>query len=92
LVDGACSAYPVRPVVCRTHYIRSHPRLCREANDSVSTSPHPVAITSVVEETRRFSLMIRDYVESAVGDFSRSRMLLPHWLAIQMGWDFAIAP
>ncbi len=92
LVDGACSAYPVRPVVCRTHYISSHPRFCREANVQGSTSPHPVAITSVVEETRQFLVAIRDYIESAGWDFSRSRMLLPYWLATQLGWDFAITP
>ncbi|MEJ2744260.1 MAG: hypothetical protein P8123_01010 [bacterium] len=92
LVNGACSAYPVRPVVCRTHYIRSHPRFCREANDPGYTGPYPVAIKSIVEETRQFSAKIRDYIESTVGDFSRSRMPLPHWLAIQMGWDFAITP
>lgn len=91
LVDGACSAYPLRPVVCRTHYIRSNPDLCREAHTPGSKSPHPVVITSIIEETRRFSVTIRDYIETTIGDFSRSRMLLPHWLAIQMGWDFAIA-
>lgn len=92
LVDDACSAYPARPVVCRTHYIRSNPRFCRDANDPESTAPPPVVITSVIKETSRFLATIRGYVENAGWDFSRSIMLLPHWLAIQMGWDFAITP
>jgi len=92
LVHDACSAYPVRPVVCRTHYICSHPRFCSEANDPESTTPPPVAITSIIKETSQFLVTIRDYIESAGWDFSRSIMLLPHWLAIQMGWDFAITP
>lgn len=92
LVNGTCSAYPVRPVVCRTHYICSHPRFCREANDPGSTTPPPVAIRSIIEETSQFSVTIRDHIESTGLDFSRSIMLLPHWLAIQMGWDFAITP
>lgn len=92
LVNGTCSAYPVRPVVCRTHYICSHPRFCREANDPESTTPPPVAITSIIKETSQFLVTIRDYIESAGWNFSRSIMLLPHWLAIQMGWDFAITP
>ena len=92
LVNGACSAYPVRPVVCRTHYICSHPRFCREANDPESTKPPPVVITSIIKETSQFLVTIRDYIESAGWNFSRSIMLLPHWLAIQMDWDFAITP
>ena len=25
---GACSAYPMRPLVCRAHYVTSAPHLC----------------------------------------------------------------
>lgn len=92
LANDTCSVYPVRPVVCRTHYIFSHPRLCREANDPESTNPPPVVITSIIRETGRFSGAIRDYIEAAGWDYSRSTFLLPHWLAIQMGWDFAKMP
>jgi Fe-S-cluster containining protein len=74
LVKGACSAYPVRPVVCRTHFVRSDPLSCRAANDPESTEDAPV-----------------DYIEKAGLDLSRSIMLLPHGLAIEMGWDFAIS-
>ena len=91
LVDGACSAYPVRPVVCRTHFVCSHPLSCCAANDPESTEDAPTVLTSVVTATSPFSMAIRDHIEDGGLEFSRSVMLLPHWLAIQMGWDFAIS-
>jgi hypothetical protein len=91
LVNGACSAYPVRPVVCRTHFVSSHPLSCSAANDPESTEDAPVVLTSVVTAASRFSMAIRDHIENAGLNFSRSIMLLPHWLAIEMGWDFAMS-
>ena len=90
LVDGACLAYPVRPVVCRTHFVRSHPLSCRAAGDPESTEKAPVVLTSMVRAARPFARAMRDHIEEAGMDFSLSRMLLPHWLAIEMGWEFAI--
>ena len=92
LVNGACSAYPVRPVVCRTHFVCSDPQSCTSVNDPESTEDAPVVLTSVVKATSPFSMAIRDHIENAGLDFSRSIMLLPHWLAIEMDWDFAISP
>ncbi len=91
LVDGACSAYPVRPLVCRTHFVCSHPLSCCAINDPESTEDAPIVLTSVGTATYPFSMAIRDHIENAGLDFSRSIMLLPHWLAIEMGWDFAIS-
>jgi hypothetical protein len=90
LVNGACIAYPVRPVVCRTHFVCSHPLYCCAANDPESTEDAPVVLTSVLAAASPFSMAMRDHIENAGLDFSRSIMLLPHWLAIEMGWDFAI--
>jgi Fe-S-cluster containining protein len=92
LVNGLCSAYPARPVVCRTHFVSSRPRFCRAANDPESTEDPPVVLTSVVAAASPFSMAIRDHIENTGLDFSRSIMLLPHWLATEMGWDFAISP
>jgi len=91
LVNGTCSAYPVRPVVCRTHFVCSHPLSCCAANDPESSEDAPVVLTSVVTATSSISMAIRDHIENAGLEFSRSQMLLPHWLAIEMGWDFAIS-
>jgi Fe-S-cluster containining protein len=91
LANGACIAYPVRPIVCRTHFVSSHPLSCRAANDPESTEDAPVVLTSVVTATASFSMAIREYIENAGLDFSRSLMLLPHGLAVEMRWDFAIS-
>jgi Fe-S-cluster containining protein len=91
LVNGACSAYPVRPLVCRTHFVCSDPLFCRAANDPESSEDVPVVLKSVVTATTSFSQAIRRHIENAGMDFSRSIMLLPHWLAIEMDWDFAIS-
>jgi Fe-S-cluster containining protein len=90
LVNGACSAYPVRPVVCRTHYVSTHPQYCYSANDPESTDRSPVVLRSVIAVSNQFSTALRDRIESAGLDYTRSNMLLPHWLAVQMKWDFAI--
>lgn len=92
LVDGACIVYPVRPVVCRTHFVCSSPLYCRAANDPESTEDAPVVLASVVTAASPFSTAIREQIENAGLDFNRSLMLLSHWLAIDMGWDFAISP
>jgi len=91
LVNGTCIAYSVRPVVCRTHFVSSHPLSCSAATDPESTEDAPMKLTAVVTATSPFSMAIRDHIENAGLDFSRSIMLLPHWLALKMDWDFAIS-
>ena len=90
VVNGACSVYPVRPVVCRAHFVSSPPRSCCAANNPDSTEDTPVVLKSVVAAAGPFSMVMRDHIEEAGLDFSRSMMLLPQGLAIEMGWDFAI--
>lgn len=92
VVDGACIAYPVRPIVCRTHFVRSPPLLCSEASKPESHVATPVVLVSVLAETSRFSTAMKEHIENAGLDFSRSIMLLPQWLAIEMAWEFAVSP
>lgn len=91
LVDGACSVYPVRPVACRTHFVHSHPRLCRAASDPEATHDAPAVLKSVVKAAGPSARALRDLIEHAGLDFSRSLTLLPHALAHHMAWDFAVA-
>ena len=92
LVEGKCSAYPVRPVICRTHFVSSHPSSCRPACDSRPEAEPAVSLTSVLKATRTASMPLSTGIENLERDATHSIMLLPHWLAIEMGWDFAIEP
>ncbi|MCP4750847.1 MAG: hypothetical protein GY866_08140 [Proteobacteria bacterium] len=92
LVDGECSVYPVRPLVCRTHFVCSKPPACRPLCDPESIEDVPVALASVMVATYPFLLQVKDLIEDAGLNFCDSIMLLPHWLAIEMNWDFGISP
>ncbi len=70
----------------------SHPLSCLAANNPESAQDAPVVLTSILTVTKPFSIAIKDIIENSGIDFSKSIMLLPHWLAIQMDWDFAISP
>jgi hypothetical protein len=92
LVDCACSAYPVRPVICRTHYVSSVASACRPAHDDRPAEHPPAVLASILEAARPLSQPLRTDIEAAGLEFSRSILLLPHWLAIEMGWDSGVAP
>lgn len=87
LVDCACSAYPVRPVICRTHYVSTVASACRPAHDDRPVADPPAVLVSILEAAQPLSQPLRTAIEAAGLEFSRSIMLLPHWLAIEMGWD-----
>ncbi|MCG6910453.1 MAG: hypothetical protein LJE94_10065 [Deltaproteobacteria bacterium] len=92
LVEGECSVYPMRPLTCRTHFVCSDPSACRHASDPGSVEDDPTALATVLEVTNPFSAKIGDRIKITGLDYTKSIMLLPHWLAIEMNWGFAISP
>ena len=89
LVEQVCSAYPARPIICRTHYVSSNPSACRVPTERHPAGAAPVTLTSIIEATHPLASPLRAGIETTGCDYSHSVMLLPHWLAIEMGWDFA---
>ena len=87
LVEGECSVYPMRPVICRGHFVRSAPPACRPFYESDSTGDYPVILKSVLKAANQFSSRFKDLIEGAGLNFSGSILLLPHWLAIEMNWE-----
>ena len=91
LLNGACSVYPVRPAVCRRHYVSASPLLCQALNYPGADVETPTVLASLIAAADPYCQAIRDHVHNAGWDYDRTLMLLPHWLAIEMGWDFGVS-
>ena len=81
LEDGACSIYDVRPMTCRTHYVRSPADACRQESDPQVLREQVVVLPSIPRVTQPASLQIRAAVEQQGADFLATVHLLPEWLA-----------
>ncbi|MBI5583951.1 MAG: YkgJ family cysteine cluster protein [Deltaproteobacteria bacterium] len=91
LVNNRCSVYAVRPIICRTHFVSTPPGSCQAANHPAATGAAPITLAALTAAADPFGQMIRRHLEEAGWDYDRTLMLLPHSLAIAMGWDFGIA-
>jgi Fe-S-cluster containining protein len=87
LVESKCSAYEVRPLVCRNHFVLSPPGSCHGINDPGSPEAPPKVIESIKAATGSYATAMKDYIEKAGLDYCRTMTLLPHGLAAEMGWD-----
>jgi Fe-S-cluster containining protein len=82
LLDGACTIYPARPLMCRMHFVTSSADACRPAGDPAFVSDEPLAlIPSISRVAQPAVLQIRGGIERQGTDFWATVHLLPEWLA-----------
>lgn len=74
LVDGRCSAYPVRPITCRNHFVSSPPQVCADGGD-------PDVILDVSRAAYGAVSELRDLVARQGGNYLASVHLIAEWLA-----------
>lgn len=86
LEEDACQIYPVRPPVCRTHFVSSHPDTCRPLNDPQAAMEEPTAMTSVVLSTRDHAQRLRGLTEKGGRDFMSQVHPLPLAVALALRW------
>lgn len=82
LEDGACTVYPVRPMACRIHYVKSSLDACRQQRDPQYSGEEPVAVLSSIHRVSQPAILrIRAVIERQGADFLATVHLLPEWLA-----------
>jgi len=87
LIDGECSIYPARPVTCRVHYVTSNPDICRSYTDAQAVeNDEPNMITAISYAVQPLAMHIRKSIESTGVNFDDATLLLPQWLAMELGW------
>lgn len=87
LVDGICSAYDARPMICRRFFVNSNPLGCL-LSPLTGVKRHNVnVLSSVIFMTREFETRVKSYIENLEMDYHQSIALLPNRLADEMNWD-----
>jgi Fe-S-cluster containining protein len=81
LQDDACSIYPARPMMCRTHFVRSTPDACRQHSDPQLSDDKVITLPSIHRVSQPAVLRIRAEIERQGSDFMATVHLLPEWLA-----------
>jgi Fe-S-cluster containining protein len=84
LVNGACSVYPVRPLVCRGYYVASDPRSCLPITDESALEEEPTVLSTVPGVGTKHAMQIRAMIEMRGLNFDDAVFLLPQWLISHM--------
>jgi Fe-S-cluster containining protein len=82
LSDDACSIYPVRPTMCRMHYVTSSADRCRSERDPAFARGEDLAVLSSIPRVALPSVhRIREEINRQGTDYWGTVHLLPEWLA-----------
>lgn len=81
LQDGACAIYPVRPTMCRMHYVTSSPDTCRSLKDPAYAPGVPEVVPSINRVALPAVHRIREAVARQGTAYWGTVHLLPEWLA-----------
>ena len=91
LEDFECSIYPVRPLICRSHFASTNPAWCRPALGADAREGTPEVLESVRTAAAPFKRQLADHVEQELKlaglPREESVTLLPPGLAEEMGWE-----
>jgi Fe-S-cluster containining protein len=92
LLEGVeCSVYPVRPLICRAHFVSTDPAWCRPALDVEERGGTPRVLESVRAAAAPFKHRLAVHVdrelEAAGLPREESVALLPPGLAEEMEWE-----
>lgn len=83
LIDNNCSAYPVRPLTCRLHYVSSPPERCLRDKDEGYVDDKVEVITEISRQS--FGEDLNNFMVSCGHSFAASVHRLPEWLAHLFG-------
>ncbi len=89
LLNGACSIYPARPIICRASFVYSPSGACNKTKTGYT--PHLKVLTSIMAEIAPHTQALKTHIERTGINYSTSLMLLPHWLAREMNWHFVMS-
>ena len=77
-------------VYCALVYY-GYTRSCRPESNPECKADLALHLKSVINATGELSKVIRESIEREALDYNQTVMLLPHWLAKEMGWDFDVS-
>ena len=86
LVVGKCSTYPVRPFVCRVHYVSSSLDNCRSYIAVRDAPDERTLLRAIKNASEPFAMRIRQSIAAQGVNPVETMVLLPQGLALEMGW------
>ena len=86
LVEGKCLTYPVRPFVCRVHYVSSSLDNCRSYIAVRDAPDDRTMLRAIKNATKPSAVRILQTIEAQGVNPVETMVLLPQGLALEMEW------